>query len=65
MDGAEAVNPGGLVIAVAGVWLGCQIFGGQMLDRLRITKETVQVQGTGSHATGAAAGSGGGKVLNA
>jgi hypothetical protein len=30
------VNPGGLVIAIAGVWLGCQIFGGNMLQRLGI-----------------------------
>jgi hypothetical protein len=30
------VNPGGLVIVIAGVWLGCQVFGGNALERLGI-----------------------------
>lgn len=55
------MNPGGLVIAIAGVWLGCQIFAGEMLDRLKITKSTV-VEGTG---TPAVAPAGGGTVRNA
>jgi len=31
------MNPGGLFLAVLGVWVGCQIFGGEALERLRIT----------------------------
>jgi hypothetical protein len=31
------VNPGGLFLVVFGVWVGCQIFKGEALDRLRIT----------------------------
>lgn len=27
---------GGVLIAIGGVWLGCQVFGGRMLDRLGI-----------------------------
>jgi hypothetical protein len=30
------VNPGGVVVVIAGIWLGCQIFGGHMLERLNI-----------------------------
>jgi hypothetical protein len=30
------MNPGGLVIAIVGVWLGCQVFGGEMFERLGI-----------------------------
>jgi hypothetical protein len=30
------MNPGGVFLAVLGVWVGCQIFGGQALERLRI-----------------------------
>lgn len=39
-------NPGGLVVAIVGVWLGCQILGGHMLERLGLV--------SGSGATGAA-----------
>ena len=30
------MNPGGLFLTVLGVWVGCQIFGGEALERLRI-----------------------------
>lgn len=30
------MNPSGLVVVIAGVWLGCQVFGGKMLERLGI-----------------------------
>jgi hypothetical protein len=30
------VNPGGLAVIVLGVWVGCQIFGGNALERLGI-----------------------------
>lgn len=30
------MNPGGLFLAVLGVWVGCQVFGGEALERLRI-----------------------------
>jgi hypothetical protein len=32
------VNPSGLVLIVAGVWLGCQVFRGQALQRLGIVE---------------------------
>jgi len=32
------VNPAGLVVAVAGVWVICQVFGGNALVRLGIVK---------------------------
>jgi hypothetical protein len=31
------MNPGGLFLVVLGVWLGCQVFGGEALERLNIT----------------------------
>jgi hypothetical protein len=30
------MNPGGIFLAVLGVWVGCQILGGEALERLRI-----------------------------
>jgi hypothetical protein len=30
------VNPGGAFLVVLGVWVGCQIFGGEALQRLRV-----------------------------
>lgn len=30
------MKPGGLVIVIVGVWLGCQILGGNMLERTGI-----------------------------
>jgi hypothetical protein len=30
------VNPGGLFLIVFGVWVGCQVFGGDALERLKI-----------------------------
>jgi hypothetical protein len=30
------MNPGGLFLIVLGVWVGCQVFGGDGLERLRI-----------------------------
>lgn len=41
------MNPGGLVILVAGVWLGCQVFGGNMLERLGILTAATASPGTG------------------
>jgi len=31
------VNPGGIFLVLLGVWVGCQIFGGEALERLNIT----------------------------
>lgn len=31
------MKPGGVFLVVLGVWLGCQIFGGEALERLNIT----------------------------
>jgi hypothetical protein len=42
------VNPGGIVIAVVGVWLGCQVFGGHMLERLGVVSTS-----SGSSTSGA------------
>lgn len=30
------MNPGGLFLVVLGVWVGCQVFRGQALERLKI-----------------------------
>jgi hypothetical protein len=30
------MNPGGVFLALLGVWVGCQVFGGEALERLRI-----------------------------
>jgi len=30
------VKPGGVFLVVLGVWVGCQIFGGNALERLNI-----------------------------
>ena len=30
------MNASGLVLIIAGVWVGCQIFGGHALERLNI-----------------------------
>jgi hypothetical protein len=30
------VKPSGVVLIVAGVWIGCQVFGGNALRRLKI-----------------------------
>jgi len=32
------VNAGGLVLLVAGVWLGCQLWGGDALQRLNLVQ---------------------------
>lgn len=32
------MNPAGILIAVAGVWVTCQVFGGNALERLGILK---------------------------
>lgn len=31
------MNPGGIFLVLLGVWVGCQIFGGEALERLNIT----------------------------
>ena len=30
------MNPAGVVLLFAGVWVGCQVFGGQALQRLKL-----------------------------
>jgi len=30
------VNPKGLVLVLLGVWVGCQVFGGEGLERLKV-----------------------------
>ena len=52
------MNPGGIVVAVLGVWLGCQIFGGNMLERLGI----IETNATPPNYTGSGAGGVGGNV---
>jgi hypothetical protein len=32
------VNPGGIFLVLVGVWVGCQVFGGDALERLNIVK---------------------------
>lgn len=34
------MNPGGVVVVLVGVWLGCQVFGGNMLERLGIVSSS-------------------------
>lgn len=34
------MNPGGIVLIIAGVWVGCQLFGGQALQRLGVVPVT-------------------------
>jgi hypothetical protein len=31
------VNPAGVVLVLLGVWVGCQVFAGEALERLKIT----------------------------
>lgn len=31
------MNPAGVFLVLLGVWVGCQIFGGDALERLNIT----------------------------
>ena len=30
------MNPGGIVVVIVGIWLGCQVFAGDALERLGI-----------------------------
>jgi hypothetical protein len=30
------VKPSGVVLIIAGIWVGCQVFGGNALHRLKI-----------------------------
>lgn len=30
------MNPGGVVLLILGVWVGCQVFGGHALERLGV-----------------------------
>lgn len=48
------MNPGGLVVAIAGVWLGFQIFGGNMLQRLGIIETNSTPPNYGPSAAGSA-----------
>jgi hypothetical protein len=34
------MNAGGAVILVLAVWVGCQVFGGEALERLGVVKES-------------------------
>jgi len=42
------MSPGGLLLIGAGVWLLCQVFGGDMLGRLRISGAPSLVGGQGN-----------------
>jgi hypothetical protein len=42
------VSAGGVLLIVAGVWLGCQVFGGNLLGRLNISGAPSLVGGKGS-----------------
>ena len=33
------MNPAGLVIVIAGIWIGCQILGGDALTRLGVVEK--------------------------
>lgn len=33
------MNPAGVVLVLLGVWVGCQVFGGDALGRLGVVKE--------------------------
>ena len=33
------MNPSGLVMLIAGVWVGCQLFGGNALQRLGVVAD--------------------------
>lgn len=33
------MNPSGVVLIIAAAWVGCQVFGGDALNRLGITKK--------------------------
>jgi len=33
------VNPAGVVLVLLGIWVGCQVFGGEALERLNVVKE--------------------------
>lgn len=48
---------GGVLIAIGGVWLGCQVFGGQMLDRLGILDSSTTGAAPATAAAGASLGS--------
>jgi hypothetical protein len=42
------VSAGGILLIGAGVWLACQVFGGNMLGRLRVSGAPSLVGGKGS-----------------
>jgi hypothetical protein len=64
------MNPSGVVITIAGVWVLCQVFGGNALGRLGISGAPDEAKGKtsakggsgldGSGKTGSGAGGGGG-----
>jgi hypothetical protein len=56
------VNPAGIVIAVAGVWVIAQVFAGNALERLAILKPAGDAAGGGG---GAVAGAVGGAITGA
>lgn len=49
------MNPGGVVIVLAGIWLGCQVFGGNALERLGIISTPGQDNSPMPPASGAVA----------
>jgi len=42
------MSAGGFLLIGAGVWLGCQVFGGNLLGRLRIAGQPSLVGGKGN-----------------
>lgn len=43
------MNPGGLVVVIAAVWLGCQIWGGDALERLGVLSRPADSSGGGNN----------------
>jgi len=42
------VNPGGILILIAGVWITTQVFGGKALERLKVITDSGSGSGSGS-----------------
>jgi hypothetical protein len=54
------VNPGGILLCVAGVWVLCQLLGGDALGRLGIYQPADAVPPTGGSSGGSGLGDGAG-----
>lgn len=50
----------GLVLIIAGIWVGCQVFGGNVLERLKIVTPAEQAFAHKLTPTPPSAGNGGG-----